>query len=253
MKNHFIHWIALVCMVTVPAKVGATTYVSNLGNLWPISGTIGDLHAVKAGNAIVGRFTTGATAGALNFVSVELLLSTRTGAGYPGPQPWDNIMVQLYQQTGTQYNLLRTLVNPTINPTPTQWPTPKNIFYTAYVDFKPNWGISLNPFSDYLISVGVPPGGAGMASLFTPSFDYVTPTDWQMGVTSTATFDGRRTISNLSTTPAYNQAMKFAVDATVVPEPSSLVLVGLAGSLLFTRLARKSGPKALSRESSQSA
>ena len=37
----------------------------------------------------------------------------------------------------------------------------------------------------------------------------------------------------------------FAINATAVPEPSSLFLLGIGGSFLFTRLARKSRSKAL--------
>ena len=39
----------------------------------------------------------------------------------------------------------------------------------------------------------------------------------------------------------------FAINATAVPEPSSLVLLCLGGSFLFTRLARKSRSKTLSQ------
>jgi hypothetical protein len=39
----------------------------------------------------------------------------------------------------------------------------------------------------------------------------------------------------------------FAINATAVPEPSSLVLLGLGGSFLFTSLARKSRSRALSQ------
>ena len=40
---------------------------------------------------------------------------------------------------------------------------------------------------------------------------------------------------------------QFAINATAVPEPSSLVLLGLGGSFLFTRLSRKSRAKTLSQ------
>ena len=163
MKTGLISWLVSAWLITLPRTVVATYYVSNLGNVWPHEGSIGDLHAVNAGNAIVGRFTTGAQASFLNFVSIELLLST-TGPGRPGPQPWANMNIQLYQRAGAQYSLLRTFVNPTINPAPTQWPVPQNIFYTAYVDFKPNGSTTLNPFTEYAVSVGVNPGGTGYAS-----------------------------------------------------------------------------------------
>ena len=42
-----------------------------------------------------------------------------------------------------------------------------------------------------------------------------------------------------------SSAFQFAVYATAVPEPSSLALLGLGGSFLFTRLARKSRSKGL--------
>jgi len=42
--------------------------------------------------------------------------------------------------------------------------------------------------------------------------------------------------------------LQFAVNATAIPEPSSLVLLGLGGSFLFTRLARKSRSKALTQQ-----
>ena len=42
-----------------------------------------------------------------------------------------------------------------------------------------------------------------------------------------------------------NKPLQFAVYATAIPEPSSLVLIGLSCSFLFTRLARKSRSKTL--------
>ena len=42
-----------------------------------------------------------------------------------------------------------------------------------------------------------------------------------------------------------NQPFQFAINATAVPEPSSLLLLSVGGSFLFTRLARKSRSKAL--------
>ena len=44
-----------------------------------------------------------------------------------------------------------------------------------------------------------------------------------------------------------SSAFQFAVYATAVPEPSSLFLLAMGGSFLFTRLARKSRSKALRR------
>ena len=41
--------------------------------------------------------------------------------------------------------------------------------------------------------------------------------------------------------------LQFAVNATAIPEPSSFALLGMGGSFLFTRLARKSRSSALSQ------
>jgi len=40
-------------------------------------------------------------------------------------------------------------------------------------------------------------------------------------------------------------SFQFAINATAVPEPTSLALLGIGGSFLFTRLARKSRSKAM--------
>jgi len=239
MRKTLLKSVVVVLLVTLFSKVSAATYLSNLGNLFQHGNSIGDIHTVFASNTFVGRFSVGAGYFNLNSISLEFI-SFRSGTLY-GPQSWNNVTVQLYAKNGNQYDLLRTLVNPRINPVPTQWPSSglppgTSGAYTDYIDFKPNFGITLNPFSEYLISVGAAPGGpiAAAGLLFSKSFSYHTPSDWLMGLTSSGTFDGRRTIGNLSTTPPYNEALKFAVTATLVPEPSAtgIVLLGCAAIVI---------------------
>jgi hypothetical protein len=103
MRRPLLGAVAILFLATVPLKVSATAYVSNLGAVWQ-QGGIGDIEALTPGAAYAGSFSTGAGAFNLNFVSLEFFDST--------PQTWNNVVVQLYQQVGFQVNFVGNLGNP---------------------------------------------------------------------------------------------------------------------------------------------
>ena len=220
--------VAILFLATVPLKVSATVYVSNLGDVWQ-GGGIGDIESLSPGGTYAGSVSTGAGAFHLNFVSLEFFDST--------PQVWNNVVVQLYQQVGFQVNLVGNLGNPLADPTATQWPqssaSSNGGSYTTYVDFSPIAPITLassstSPAANYYVTVSGPPNGpsGGVAALmFTlPGSTYTTPTDWLMGQSFTGTFDGT-TVSGVPFGGGSSYPLKFAVDATLIPEPGAACVI----------------------------
>ena len=105
-------------------------------------------------------------------------------------------------------------------------------------------GITLSPQTLYwiVLTAETPSSNGNFLWERSSSQSYFSPSGWTMGLSFVSSEDGS---SWLQTTP---YPMQFALYSSEVPEPSSLMLVGLGGSLLFTRLARKSRSKALSHQ-----
>jgi hypothetical protein len=237
MKKQLGVMAVMFALLTFPARTGATTYVSNLGNIFS-GGGIGDIHNVFAGTGFEGSFSTGVGSFNLNFVTLEFFITP----GLFPPQSWTDVNVQLYQQVGGQTVLVGQLGNPTVNSTPTQWPPSSNpLTYTTYFDFHPLSQINLSPYSDYLVAVSGSPTGpspaAGLLFTMQPG-QYTTPANWTMGLATTSTFDG--TTIQLDPFPQIGyEALKLAVDATPVPEPGATGLALLGGAALLIARPRK--------------
>lgn len=82
-------------------------------------------------------------------------------------------------------------------------------------------------------------GGAFNASLAS-YFDYTSPDNWTTDRFVKTSSDGLNWVIN-----QIGFDIQFAISATAVPEPSIVALLGVGGSFLFTRLARKSRSKVL--------
>ena len=102
--------------------------------------------------------------------------------------------------------------------------------------------MSLSPLSIYWLQVSsdTPVAMGSFSCNLTSSSNFESNEGWALGIKYDLSTDG------INWNVAANTPLKFAINASVVPEPSSLVLLGLGGSFLFTRLARKSRSRALS-------
>jgi hypothetical protein len=212
-RSHYYVFVAVSLVIASPA-LRADVFLSNLGNHFPLDG-IGDIHNLFPGSySFTACFTTGDAAFTLNAVTLELYDDRTLFA----PNSWTNLSLRLYEALGSQKILLGELGSPTINPTPTQWPigsTGPNGPYTTYVDFHPVQGVELGPFMQCLVQISDPPASPSSAGLlFSFSSQYTTPTDWGMNPT----------VSGSPTGEGNGEFLKLAVDATEVPEPSSVGL-----------------------------
>jgi hypothetical protein len=231
MKSKFFgqHKFLIPAVVTMLAALcqtaQATPYVSNLGDVWPEAGTIGDIHGLFRGGTPYGSdtatFTTGAGQFSLNFISLEFQYSSSNTGGLTAQ---NYVSVLLYAHVGGGNVLIGTLGNPVADSAPTQWPQssfPRN--YTTFVDFSPLSQISLNPFTQYSVVISMPSTSPVDAALmFTRSADYISQSGWTMGETVT----GNPFI--------FGEHLKIAVDARAVPDQSNTAgLLGCALILLF--------------------
>ena len=209
LRSSLVQLVRLVWVLGVLVldyEVKADIFLSNLDT--PFVGGIGDIHGLFPGGVPYGsdtaRFTTGSGVGfSVNSITLEFTAV---------PHQWENVQMQLFGNAGSEF--LGSFGSPAINLRSTQWPQE-----TTYVDFSPLASIDLEPLTEYSIVLSVPAGRPeGAALLFAWSAVYTTPTDWTM----------RSTITD--NPYAQNQFLKLAVDATVVPEPSTsaLLIVGAA-------------------------
>ena len=192
--------LAILCgAFTMPGA----EFVSNLGNLWTNAG-IGPVHALLPGNGgFEGSFYTGVGGFRLNSATFEFLA--------PSSAVLDGVDVRLYKVIDLpfpQASLIATLDNPTVDPRPTQWPPAGQPYgYTQFIDYFPIGEVDLESNTHYVASISVPASNSVIAEmLFTESHDYFTPTDWQI----------------TSPNPA---VLKFAIDATIIPEPGKLTFM----------------------------
>jgi hypothetical protein len=214
----------LLCSVVVPEWSEAEEYLSNLGNRWTDPVSIGDIEPLVSyyGPFIV-YFSTGCGLSDTGYAKIRegvpaLPVSTNVPEhfqldsvtfeflGSP-TSPWTNISmtIQIYQQVGSNSVLVGDLGTDTVNHTPTQWPKS-----TTFIDFHPLTNIVLQPSSEYFVSLSEPanfPDVFGL--LFTFSPNYVTSTDWRMGITTT------------HVPVPYTEYLMFAVNATAIQGTNS--------------------------------
>jgi hypothetical protein len=204
------------------AAADAIPYVSNLENRWQggqAPGDIGDIHSVTAYGPTTVAFSTGNQETILRAVTFEFLVAPETIGS------WDSVNVALRSSDNT---ISGQLGGPQLNRMKTQWP--KNLFptiYTQFVDFQPAEATYLPALTEFEIVVSRRPGSpldGGL--LFTKSEAYESMDGWKMGPTTSAN-------------PfAAGEFLKFAVHATVVPEPTTFALVCLALVLTYVTRVR---------------
>ena len=204
-----------------PASLGQSTIVfSNLGQTPTGSLAVGN-------NAwCAEEFFTGTNSGGYLLDSIQLQLGTPIGTP-------SGFSLSIYDGNGvggfTPGNLLQSLSGAE--------PSASGVF-----TFQSS-GFLLNPNSSYfIVATAATPLTSGSFQWDTTSWiDQAHVFDFAAGGLLFQSSDGH------AWTYSRPNNFVFAVYATTIPEPSSLVLFGLAGSFLFTRLARKSWSKALSQ------
>jgi hypothetical protein len=214
-------------------RIWAAEYLSNLDNPWIDPGnptchcSIGDIHGLISGydpyqvqfftgarsveTDVPGLHTVETVAIGTNLVSVTgfELNSVTFEFIYGHDQPWSNANVKIYQGIADQRQLLGQLGNPAVNPKPTQWPESVNPrFCTTHVDYFPLTEIILQPSSEYSL-VLTEAGSPSLGLLFSLSSDFVTTTDWRMGVTTT------------HNPWAAGEFLKVGIDATAILKTNS--------------------------------
>jgi hypothetical protein len=202
-----------LCTVGLASSAWGEEYLSNLGNRFvdpanptvPPENEIGDDQAlistyepfavqfftgsgfVKWDNARI--YSGSALPPATNFTTVtQFELGAVTFEFLGGHlQAWSNVNVQLFHQVGKESVLVADLGNPSVDPTPTEWPESVNpSFCTTYVDYHPLREILLQPFAEYWAVLTVADDvWPRFAALFSLSSKYVASTDWRMGETTT--------------------------------------------------------------------
>lgn len=194
------------------------TFLSNLNE--PSVGGI----AVGLNSQLASSFTTGDNVRGYRLDSVQLQM------GQPNGNP-NNFYVSIYRPARSEGpgSLLATLSG--------ALPLTSGIFTYSAPD------VLLSPLSRYWLVVrsDTPVANGFFSYNLTSSSNFVSGEGWSMRSGYDLSTDG------INWSVAANTPLQFAINASVVPEPSSFVLLGLAGSLLFTRLARKSRSKALSQ------
>ncbi len=223
--------VALTALSFTTRGLGqGTIYVSNLHTPWT-EGGIGDIHGVFRGGAPYGSYTAHFTTGTGTYSLKAITLEFEFDSGYPaGVSAPQELAVQLFHQTASGNVLLGNLGNPIGNPTPTQWPRSSNPnAYTTFFDFTPVPGMNLNPFSEYSLVLSMPAGSpVDAAVLFARSSAFTSRDDWTMGVTT-------------SGNPYENgEYLVMAVNATLVPEPDTAVLLSTGLMVLLGRKVSRS-------------
>lgn len=216
-----------LALVAGATNLGATQFISNLGNIW--DNGIGDIQTIAPGQTYASSFATGpACSFVLNSVTVEFL--TWGDPSYLPPSPAQGFHLQLYEPLGFfSLKLIGELGDPTLNPQPTQWPA-----YTAFFDYTPLTEITLDPSATYALAASQAPNGTDGPLLLFTYHQSDTLDGWELLTTSQGTFDGS-TVQVLGSFFRYNLVM--AVEATPVPEPAAASLL-LVASLAAASLRR---------------
>lgn len=217
-KPNLVLGIIIFSISAVGSRSRANTELSNLSDVWPIAGTIGDIHGLFRGDQYYGNDTVHFTTGAGNFLMNGITLEFENDSGYPdgvaAPQ-W--VSIQLYQQIGGANILLGSFGNPVADPTPTQWPKSSHPgAYTTFYDFSALNQINLAGLSQYSLVLSMPANSPVDAALMFTRGGYTSSDGWTMGGT-------------LSGNPsAFGEDLKIAVNATRVPdETHTVTLLGV--------------------------
>lgn len=215
MKTLKIRWLSvgLIGAAACFTDLGAAVYLGNLQNRFE-DGGIGPVESVPNDwRPLAARFTTGAGSFKLNAVTLEFYADTRD---LPPPY-WTNADVRLSQERGNESILLGSLEDPTVNPLSTQWPKPSGQFprmFTTFIDFHPVKEMTLHGWTKYVVEISVPPISSTWLSLLgSSSSNYTSLGEWQMGPTSRPFGGG-------------GQALKLAVDADAIPQPTGYLVPG---------------------------
>jgi len=202
--------VATAVFAPATARCQGTVYVSNLGQPSVGSGAVG------SDSWLAAEISTGGNPGGYVFDSLQLAMTPATG------NPSD-FMVQLY--TSEQYaggfapgSSITTLTGSTD-------PATAGLYtYTAS-------GLALPSFHSYFIvlTAGTPIASGSYAWSYENASPATTSGGWNGGGYSQAS-DGINWNAGFGNPP---DQLQFDVTATAVPEPDTLVLMGLPGALFF--------------------
>src|SRR4030095_15633030 len=115
MKRIVLPLIGLLAFIEPPVKTNAVEVISNLGELWPESGTIGDIRAVLPGEPYANTFWTGAGSFVVNSVTLEHIIC----CGEPRQSFHVSIYKEVLVRPFPNITVLGELGNPVPDPTPT--------------------------------------------------------------------------------------------------------------------------------------
>jgi hypothetical protein len=181
-----------------------------------------DSHTLASNSWIAQPFFTAVTPSVFNLESIQLLLGANTG------EP-SGLSVAVYSGTRKPQTPIGFLSG--------QDPTSGGTYnFTSS-------GISLSPQTLYwiVLTANTPTSTGNFTWERSSNQSYFSRDGWTMGLSFFSSEDG---FNWIQTTP---YPMQFALYATAIPEPSSLIILGMGGSILFTSLARKSRSRALSQ------
>lgn len=226
--------IVLLVVLIFPCRTKAEDYLNNLANIFqdgpnPPGTSIGDCENLYPNGWYAVQFFTGGSSSnvlsfQLNWVTFELLGNHLL--------PFADVYVELYQQVGTDSILLGELGSPAIDPRRTEWPEGSSGECTTYVDYCPSKPMCLQTNSEYLVTLSTTTFRDDIwfpVLIFTLKTNYVTMGGWQLGST---------TASNVFL-DQNEEWLKFAIDVTPTPNPSSSGGISTNVPLSITRIGKQ--------------
>jgi hypothetical protein len=228
--RRFAFLLGSLLSLTIPHAFAAQM-ISNLTNPPPQPG-IGDIQGIPSNQSFIGRFSTGLGSFSVNSVTLEFLTLPDL---YPDPLSLQNFHLDFYQQMPGFGNLtlLGSLGNIQLDPTPTIFPG-----YTTYYAFSPLSPITLDPSSTYaVVASDTSATGYQEGLLFTQDFSAQSPVGWQMALSYFGPYNGPFTGWHV-----FGENLKFAVDATAIPEPSVALVCLLCATVLCSFRSRQVSP-----------
>ena len=211
-RNLFIRWASLAAAVMFAWNAEAVIGVSNIaepaGNVLPLQFQIG-----------AAPFSTGATSWTLES-AIVLLMNDDIAAATVTAEIWSD-------NSGIPGTLLHSLSSETL---------PGNSFLTP-VTFASS-GFTLNLSDTYwLVTRSTPPGfgGGGVAWDDTTSNAATSPLDWTVGDVSYRSTDAGASWIMMPDSRVGLFTINVSSELSTVPEPSTLLLLGLGGWLLLRR------------------
>lgn len=223
--GYYSKFFASCLLIAVALQGRSATQISNLMVPWT-GGGIGDIRAVTPNQRYGFSFTTGATAQQLDSVVLE---------HYDYPGSLQSFGVELYRVDGfgmfgtVSTSFLGTLGNSVVDPRPTQWPG-----YTTFVRYSPPTSLMLTPGTTYMVAAIEPPSGLNETGILFASvgIGYSVSGDWSTSFPNQF-FSDSASPWMVSFQPG---DMKIEINATPVPEPTTISLLALgSGYLLLVR------------------